>query len=217
MILAVSLSEQNLDGRKLLIKASSDFTGRPASAPLPVLDPSSLVHPSSLATATNLGADGQVLNRQAKRILDKQKNGPGPTLFIGNLGFETTVEDLKTMFDAHQRAAGAIVPVGEGEDESKGEVDEDREDDSDDSETEALPVERPAEQEAAVDEDVDISTLPVPAKLKRERQPKREKGAPIDLTKAKDAGIRKIRLGTFEDTGKCKGYVDASWSGRNFR
>lgn len=197
---AVALSEQNLDGRKLLIKASSDFTGRPNSV-LPILDSSALV-PS---------VDGQQqLNRDAKRILDKQKNSNGGTLFLGNLGFETTIETIRTLFDENQKDVGIIINVVDGEEVEEavdefGErikvVDEDRESDDDDDEEDEEEVE---EAQMVMDESTDLTSLPV---IKLERKPKREKGIPLDLTKAKDAGIRKIRIGTFEDTGKCKGSV----------
>ena len=61
-----------------------------------------------------------------------------------------------------------------------------------------------------VDEDVDITTLPIIKKEQRVRRDKNAPKEPRDLSKAKDAGIRKIRLGTFEDTGKCKGFVFSS-------
>ena len=60
-----------------------------------------------------------------------QKQPPGPTLFLGNLGFETTEDTIRELLESH-----------------------------------------------------------------------RAKDVPAD-----DKWIRKIRLGTFEDSGKCKGYV----------
>ena len=67
---SVALSETLLGGRKLLIKDARDYTGRPEQA----------VNPSH-----------QTLSKSARRIADRQKNPPGPTLFLGNLGFEATV------------------------------------------------------------------------------------------------------------------------------
>lgn len=69
---AVALSEGHLDGRKLLIKLNNDFQGRPSGV-----------------TASTLG--GLTLSKTARRIADRQKNPPAPTLFMGNLGFETDV------------------------------------------------------------------------------------------------------------------------------
>lgn len=219
--IAVGLSEQHLDGRKLLIKSSTDFTGRPSGiAPLPLpstLDPSSLTS-SNVTTMGGAVAEGpnQTLNKTARKILDRQRNQPGPTLFIGNLGFETEVEDIRGMFDAHQRAAGAWAPkikviekedgkmeveLEEVKDLVEGEVDEDRDEDgSDDSDEEESEKEEEVES-AGSEEDEEKEVK----KVKKVRS-KVEKG-PKDLSKANDAGIRKIRLGTFEDTGKCKGLV----------
>lgn len=297
--IAVGLSEQHLDGRKLLIKSSSDFTGRPTApaAALPSdLPASALVQPVAAPTGADsddratassasaparavVGAVPQTLNRTARKILDRQKNPAGPTLFLGNLGFETGVEDIRMMFDAHQRAASAWLPKkmreekeaeeraqkmlekkasgkegevsedDEAEDETVGQMDVDVEDKPSDEEVEqnaAGQSDSEAESDSDSSEDdedddghdtqkaengddqKDESTSsseetpaePVkpkrirvkkkkaaPANADEDAEEKKSKGPkePLDLTKAKDAGIRKIRLGTFEDTGKCKG------------
>ena len=80
------------------------------------------------------------MSKTAQKILRSQKQPPGPTLFLGNLGFETTQDSIREMLSAHRN----VPPAG------------------DDAE-------------------------------KTSAQP--------------DKWIRKIRLGTFEDSGKCKGYV----------
>lgn len=241
--IAVGLSEQHLDGRKLLIKSSSDFTGRPSSTALPPLDPSALIQPR-VGVPTDQSTP-QTLNKLARKILDRQKNAAGPTLFIGNLGFETTVDIIRQMFDAHQRAAGAWVAKTKGEEgtkkeevnvEEEGAADEDEdrgEDDSDEEEESSSSDEEEEEEEEdvivpeiVVDEDADLTLQPImvvdsdaPAKRVRSKTKAQRNAAgaevPVvkeikDLSKAKDAGIRKIRLGTFEDTGKCKGYVTLS-------
>ncbi|GAA5844170.1 hypothetical protein JCM11251_002457 [Rhodosporidiobolus azoricus] len=231
--IAVGLSEQHLDGRKLLIKSSSDYTGRPApssstssssAAPaaaihadestLPPLDPSAL-DPSAPPAAP--GAP-QTLNRTARKILDKQKNPPGPTLFIGNLGFETKVEDIRDMFDRNQKRAAEWAPKekgkkgeksgkkpgdkGKGKEKKEGDDEEDGDEekadtDRDEDESDSDDDEEEGEKENGADgED---------GEKRREKKDKGKKG-PIDLAQAKDAGIRKVRLGTFEDSGKCKGW-----------
>lgn len=128
---------------------------------------------------------------------------------MGNLGFETTVEDIREMFDAHQKAAGTWAPkvkgaegVDEEAKEGEKEKDPDRDDDDEDDEASEAESEEAAEGSASEDDGE--------AKTKKPRT-KPEKG-PKDLSKAKDAGIRKVRLGTFEDTGKCKGFVSLSSS-----
>ncbi|BGP39258.1 Nucleolar protein 13 [Rhodotorula kratochvilovae] len=240
---AVALSEQHLDGRKLLIKASSDYTGRPAPAPvaggtgggvkdvLASLDPSALEQPDPRAAppaggaagdGTGAGAPPPTLNRTARKILSRQKNPAGPTLFLGNLGFETKVDDIREMFDRNQVRSMEWAPkekgvkgkkgakgkgkgkaeVGEEDEESgdeeKEDADTDRDDDSDDSDDES-----DEESEDGDAEKGDAEEKKAKGKGKKE---KKDKG-PKDLAQAKDAGIRKIRLGTFEDTGKCKGWA----------
>ncbi|GJE84512.1 RNA-binding domain-containing protein [Phanerochaete sordida] len=136
---AIALSENPLDGRKLLIKDGGDFTGRPAPADQPE------------------GTDGQGAktaltghSKTAQKILSVQKQPPGPTLFMGNLGFETTEQSIRDLFTRNRT--------------------------------------RKVEADA---EDAD-----------EEKQEKPEKS---------DRFIRKIRMGTFEDTGKCKGWAFADF------
>ncbi|KAI0698524.1 hypothetical protein C8T65DRAFT_660472 [Cerioporus squamosus] len=123
-IVAITMSENPLDGRRLLIKDGDDFKGRPA------------------ATAGADGADGAAAksmghSKTAQKILSMQKQPPGPTLFLGNLGFETTEDTIRELFESH----------------------------------------RAKEKEPAAD------------------------------GTENDKWIRKIRLGTFEDSGKCKGWA----------
>lgn len=250
-------SEQHLDGRKLLIKSSSDYSGRPAPSAVVLpsdLPASALIDPSSTPSSFSASADqparpkvlegpqGQTLNRTARKILDRQRNPAGPTLFLGNLGFETKVEDIRMMFDAHQRAAAAWAPRVKGEKKDKDgeegekgekiEVDEDSdeemekdesEDESDEEEekddstdagsgSDSDSDDSDDEEEPNKDSDADSDAeeeAPKPKRIRSKKKKAEEKvpkvKAPLDLSKAKDAGIRKIRLGTFEDTGKCKG------------
>ncbi|KAM0746457.1 hypothetical protein T439DRAFT_329889 [Meredithblackwellia eburnea MCA 4105] len=194
---AVGLSEQHLDGRKLLIKSSSDYTGRPA--PSNTIDPSTL--PASALTSSNPSSSSNpaTLNKTARKILDRQKNPAGPTLFIGNLGFETTQDDIREMFDAHQRAAGAWVKKEKVKKEPKKKAAKEGEEDKDSDEEDGEKGEEGSDDDDDEDEEEkDSEEKPI--------EKTGEKG-PRDLAKAKDAGIRKVRLGTFEDTGKCKGWA----------
>ncbi|BGP31346.1 Nucleolar protein 13 [Rhodotorula toruloides] len=207
--IAVGLSEQHLDGRKLLIKSSTDYTGRPAPAAstststpgagagtvkevLSTLDSSALERPHPSAPAATTAEAPATLNRTARKILSRQKNPAGPTLFLGNLGFETTVEDIRDMFDRNQRRGREWAKGGVEEDEEEGKAEEGEE------------GEKKEDEEASEGEDGEEKPK---SDKKREQKKKREKGAPLDLAKAKDAGIRKVRLGTFEDSGKCKGWA----------
>ncbi|KAF9109856.1 hypothetical protein BGX27_007122 [Mortierella sp. AM989] len=67
---AIKLSETELDGRKVLIKSSKSYEGRP------------------------------VLSKGAvQEKATKQKHAVSPTLFIGNLSFQTTREGLQKLFE----------------------------------------------------------------------------------------------------------------------
>lgn len=82
-------------------------------------------------------------SKTAQKILGAQKQPPAPTLFLGNLGFETTDQSIRELFEAH----------------------------------------RPKKK--AKTEDIEGAAKP----------------------EADDKWIRKVRMGTFEDSGLCKGCV----------
>lgn len=157
---AIALSEQPLLGRKLLIKdgkhlrptcddyvfislcdlSGDDFTGRPAA----IAGETQFSDPT-LAHKTH--------SKTAQKILRAQKQPPAPTLFFGNLGFDTTDDSLRQLLDAHR---------------------------------------------------------PPQLKQKAEQGTNDEEKEKEGKTK-QDNWIRKIRLGTFEDSGVCKGYVLIRW------
>jgi len=87
-------------------------------------------------------APGKGHSKFAQKILSAQKQPPAPTLFFGNLGFETTVDSIRGLLEAHR----------------------------------AKEKNETASSESATTNDG-----------------------------AKDPWIRKIRMGTFEDSGLCKG------------
>ncbi|KIJ69897.1 hypothetical protein HYDPIDRAFT_171849 [Hydnomerulius pinastri MD-312] len=143
-VTAITLSEGQLEGRNLLIKDGNDFNGRPA-----VKAPES----AEEGTATPAGpkAPSTGLTKTAQKILRIQKQPPAPTLFLGNLGFETTEDSIRQLFIAHRH-------FKQGGDKGKG-------------------------KDVAVKEENE------------------------DQEKVKDLWIRKIRMGTFEDSGACKGFA----------
>lgn len=87
------------------------------------------------------------LTKTQQKILRVQKQPPAQTLFLGNLGFDTTVDSIRELFEAHRHSQKA----GKGV--------------------------KANDAEASVGED--------------------------NVTK--DVWLRKIRMGTFEDSGACKG------------
>ncbi|KAK7054103.1 hypothetical protein R3P38DRAFT_3171626 [Favolaschia claudopus] len=127
---AIALSEQNLLGRKLLIKDGSDFTGRPNA-------------PGTEDVAASGAEIPKTHSKTGQKILREQKQPPAPTLFLGNLSFQATEQSIRGLFEAHRAKPKAAELDGEA---------------------------------AAAAED-------------------------------KDKWIRKVRMGTFEDSGLCKGFA----------
>jgi hypothetical protein len=95
-----------------------------------------------------VGAQGRGHSKFAQKILSAQKQPPAPTLFFGNLGFETSVESIRGLLEAHRT--------------------------------------KEKEKEKEKSEAVSSETV------------NNDNGA-------NDPWIRKIRMGTFEDSGLCKG------------
>lgn len=90
-------------------------------------------------------------SKTAQKILKAQKQPPGPTLFLGNLGFETTVAEILEMLNAHRSPS---------------------------------------------------------AGKKQANHPKEDKDGSKEAASSQPSSwIRKVRMGTFEDSGSCKGYV----------
>ncbi|KAF7432756.1 hypothetical protein PC9H_004699 [Pleurotus ostreatus] len=153
-VAAIALSEKPLTGRKLLIKDGNDYTGRPA------VPGAENVVPEASSSKPNTGTG---LSKTAQKILRAQKQPPAPTLFFGNLGFETTDVSLRAFLEAHRPAVkgakGTKTPAG--------------------GENSALDPE-PTEQ----------TSQPASGQ-----------------TSSNDPWIRKVRMGTFEDSGLCKGFA----------
>ncbi|KAI0254734.1 hypothetical protein BJV78DRAFT_1273808 [Lactifluus subvellereus] len=85
---AIAMSEQPLEGRRLLIKDGDSFEGRP-------LKPGLLQHDDA-------EVQGKTQSKFARKILSAQKQPPAPTLFFGNLGFEATVDSIRGLLEAHR-------------------------------------------------------------------------------------------------------------------
>ncbi|KAF9645998.1 hypothetical protein BDM02DRAFT_3066943, partial [Thelephora ganbajun] len=132
-LIAITLSERNLEGRRLLIKDGGDFNGRPTTATTATNEDGTAT--TTEATTSKSSTPKTGLTKTAQKILAVQKQPPGPTLFFGNLGFEVTEDSIRQLLEAHRK--------------------------------------KPAEE---------------------------------------DKWIRKIRMGTFEDSGKCKGWAFVDFS-----
>ncbi|PWN45223.1 hypothetical protein IE81DRAFT_285961 [Ceraceosorus guamensis] len=184
----IALSEGHLDGRRLLIKSGSDYTGRPA------------LNPSAVALATTQpegdAGDGNVkatsgsrgrtgLTKTAQKILRAQRNAPCETLFVGNLSFATTETSLRELVEGAAQARQERAPkeslAGDASDDAKAKADHD--DASNESRADAEGVHT------------------------KEDTRKRKREQPARPNEVRGAGIRKIRMGEFEGTNKCKGFA----------
>lgn len=137
-VAAIELSEQPLLGRKLLIKDGMDFY-----ALIFLLAYSFMIgdnyegRPVALTNENDTNVSQRTLSKTSQKILGAQKQTAAPTLFLGNLPFETTEDDIRQLLDSHR------------------------------------PRVKKEKMSEAIEEN----------------------------------WIRKIRMGTFEDSGLCKGYV----------
>ena len=248
---ATELSELNLDGRRLLIKDGSDFTGRPAiNADAAVLAARALTgnvfespaQPQVGLSETQVeealsgivveqgGSGGKTgLTKTAAKLLRSQKNPPVATLFFGNLPFDTTEENLEEMLEEaaklrlgkfaeennpnsrerrmrareakhEKKKLGAMEVDGDAEDDgSSSSEDESDEESSDEEQKEQVKVSEaePNQSQGEPDKSSDEA----------ESKGKRSGDAP-EQKRARGAGIRQIRVGTFEDApDKCKGWA----------
>lgn len=198
---ALNLSEQPLDGRKLLIKDGSDFTGRPD------INSSALGIARTLPNATNsmygknqeeeegenLVQDGEEdkekkevkgktgLTKTAQKILRAQKNPASMTLFLGNLSFNTTEQGVRELFDHSATKRNPVKATNKSK--SKRNINKSTFDSSSSSDSES---DSESEEE-------------------KEEDKKKDPTAGDVVSSA--AGIRKVRLGTFQDApSKCKGF-----------
>lgn len=186
----IALSEVNLDGRRLLIKSGSDFGGRPTiDAAARALAEGNMAANSGEVQQQQNGVEGIIgkkgktgLTKTAQKILRAQKHPPGPTLFIGNLSFNATEEGVRDMIErsAASRFEHESARASNIITEKKKEAKKDTEDDEEEEAKESATVE-----------------------VAEESKKETTAGKPELL---RGAGIRKIRMGEFEDTGKCKGF-----------
>lgn len=196
----IDLSESHLDGRKLLIKSGSDYSGRPEIDSKAVELAGGNVRPSTQGAAAfgefntaplQKGKTG--LTKTAQKILRAQKHSPGPTLFLGNLSFNSTEEGLREMIERSAAARDEWVN-GKAKKKEKTRKKRKAEEDSDDDEN----SQGSSSEGESSDEEGDSSGSEVKDKKEEKSKAKKAEGL-------RGAGIRKIRMGQFEDTGKCKG------------
>lgn len=139
-------------GRSFFHIPGNDYTGRPA------VPGAENVVPDASSSKLNTGTG---LSKTAQRILRAQKQPPAPTLFFGNLGFETTDVSLRAFLEAHRPATkgakGTKTPAG-------------------------------GDNGALEPESTEQTSQPASGQAS-----------------SNDPWIRKVRMGTFEDSGLCKG------------
>jgi len=82
-VAAIALSETELSGRRLLIKDSNSYEGRPKKEPEP----------------TTEGADGKDAKLQDQQQAFKKQAEASRKIFVGNMSFKTTEEDVRRNFE----------------------------------------------------------------------------------------------------------------------
>ncbi|SOV05919.1 related to RNA-binding protein rnp24 [Ustilago sp. UG-2017a] len=231
---ALNLSEQPLDGRKLLIKDASDFTGRPG------INSSALGIARTLPNATqsmhsnkqdpeegggeegeNEGDQGEEkrqvkgktgLTKTAQKILRAQKNPPSMTLFLGNLSFNTTEQGVRELLD---HSATKRNPPKASKKERKQKSKKPTKKSSSSSSSSSSPSssssssssESDSDSDSDSDSGLDEEEATDNEEKKDSKQGEEKKQPAHGEVVPSSAGIRKVRLGTFEDAPtKCKGF-----------
>ncbi|KNE90908.1 hypothetical protein PSTG_15662 [Puccinia striiformis f. sp. tritici PST-78] len=118
------------------------------------------------------------VSKSVRKVLDRQKQPPAPCIYFGNLGFETTSEGIVSMLHAHHQAQQVWKPKNT----------------TTASASSSLTKPKPSGKDSDDSEDED-----------NEEEEGGGKGK-LDNRSA-EVGIRKVRMGTFEDSGKCKGFA----------
>ncbi len=171
---ALRLSERLLEGRKLLIKLGDDHAAAPDTrTPKP---------PTIVAGA----------------LPRKQPHDASSSLFMGNLDFAATEEEIRDMVEGNAiRAAlgGGNAKGGKRKrrDESEGE-EEESEDGSSDEEEDSDEEDEDADEAEEAEEKPEAGVAPKGANATKPR------GGTV-------SNLVKVRVGQFEDTGRCKGCV----------
>lgn len=154
------------------------------------------------------------LTKTSRRILASQKESPCPVLFMGNLGYEAIKEQIREMLLHHVQVKGkkATDPktskppaptIAIQEDDAS---EENSQAEGDDSSPSTAKNPKPASVPLLSFETTAATTSEPSSKPRKLREPK--KAEDKVLSAASELGLRKIRLFTFPDTGKCKGYVE---------
>ncbi len=168
------------------------------------------------------------ITKTAAKILRAQKHAPAPTLFVGNLPFDTTEDGLREMVqdaaEARMRKYADLMnpnrkkgKKGKGKNgreqedgDSSSEESSDGESDSDEEETEAAKkADSDSSSSSSSDSDDESAEEEDDAETKAQKAKQSQHDAEAAAqNRARGAGIRKIRLGTFEDAPtKCKGWA----------
>ncbi|KAG8952632.1 hypothetical protein FRC04_003994 [Tulasnella sp. 424] len=203
---AIAHSERPLHGRKLLIKDDSNWQGSHSVAAL--RDPTT--------------SKPFIMTKTSKSILAKQKQPPCPVLFVGNLPFGATSEYLREHLESH-----IVIKGKKGKDKEK-KLKKTKQDDQDASSSgsesdDEEPKDKVAKKERRKQKEPEILTFEPQEdegsdSSSEDEEPKLAnaggehevvKPSPLKpMLSSKEAlGLRAIRLGTFEDTGECKGWA----------
>ncbi|KAG9024532.1 hypothetical protein FRB95_011370 [Tulasnella sp. JGI-2019a] len=202
-VIAISLSEQNLHGRRLLIKDGSNFEGSKSATAV-------------LASVT----EGKTvsLTKTSRRILASQKESPCPVLFMGNLGYEATKEQIREMLLHHMQLKGkkgtdqktaksiTVATTATGDNESDKDASAIEGNDNHPNSTMKTTKSTPKPLLSFEPTATTTATTNDPPSLKNHKPRDSNKSEEKIPSATSELGLRKIRLFTFPDTGKCKGF-----------
>lgn len=215
---AIAMSETLVSGRKVLIKNAKSFEGRPAQATATVNALAGNADSSEAAAAT--GAAPNKIGPNGKPVMP-----PSKRVFVGNLNFDVTREDLETHFsqageledvfmatfqDSGKCKGYAWIRFAELEaaesavrgfiwkfDEASDDEEEEEEEESEDKKAEASDSDSDSEDEDAAEKKKDTKKTKKPKKQnKRKWFINRLHGRPLRCEFAEDASTRyKKRFG----------------------
>lgn len=121
-------------------------------------------------------------------MLKNQPHSESATLFVGNLPFDATEIGLRDLIESNAPTKKQKIVKEESDDEDNDENNDEGEDDEGDEAMEDEEEDKAKDAKDAEDAEAD--------EIEKAEQAHRG---------GQRSGLRKVRLGAFEDTGKCKG------------
>ncbi|KAL7416185.1 hypothetical protein BDY24DRAFT_413086 [Mrakia frigida] len=145
-----------------------------------------------ITPATVALPENKTKSRTVQALLAKQKNAAGTSLFVGNLGFEATEESLRTLIEEHWQTS--LSSSKHSSKQKKSVFRPEPVEGGDEKKPAAVVAEGEDAEEGQEGE-------------KKEKVEVVGKDGKVEEVEVSGAGLRKIRMGQFQDTGRCKGFA----------